>query len=534
MEIEEIIEKVEKIVEQVEWEEEEVVEWLEGEVEIVEKVQEVFVEEEEEEESESEPEVELEPIIKVEEVIEEEIIYTENKELEEREKTLLRQRRLIELYKQQQADGQVGRQDSKDMQEMKLHHIVSDLYQQLEAFKKKARSELEYGNQAINLKLNMNNSRRLLEDAESVVKTAVDAAEELMKEDPEGDNWTTLHDVFMSALDALDLVPILAIPGDEAELFTLSSVIGVPGEGCKGKKYIVQSVNNAHKKKRKKKKKRRKKKKKKSAISYEQYANLLSEDDVVVAARDLIGQSEEVVNRVIASENLKTKSIKWFMHFAQEKITAAQRNRPDVKGVQIASTDNLYIRVADHGFSSEDVQTFIDKALEIDMSDSTGQYDFASIGNGARVIRSGTRKTSFSLNEHLPLINRFLSKASLKFYGHGAEAALLPTFPRNALGQCWSFEQEGVRRQLAIKQLLDEQEIESIDMDPDRGEYATLSVSFARPIHVESVIIEHPSNLLSAESQVSAIREFRLIGFINKEARGNPWLLGSFEYQTGE
>jgi len=191
-------------------------------------------------------------------------------------------------------------------------------------------------------------------------------------------------------------------------------------------------------------------------------------------------------------------------------------------------------KVESPGISRNDVQIIIDGLLEVEMADSTGKFDYASVGNGAKVIRSGSRKTSPSLVENLPFINRFLSRTSIKFYGHGAEAALLPTFPKTALGQCWSFEEDGLRKQLAVKEMIDEDEVESIEMDPDRGEYATLSVSLPEPIHVSSIVIEHPSKMLSPSSQGSAIRKFRLIGYMDKEARGNPWLLGSFEYQIDD
>ena len=85
------------------------------------------------------------------------------------------------------------------------------------------------------------------------------------------------------------------------------------------------------------------------------------------------------------------------------------------------------------------VRQAIAERLELESADQTGIFDYASILNGARVIRS---KTSPSLIDNLPMVNRMAAFWGLRFYGHGPEAALTPTHPPNALGQCWSFEQQ--------------------------------------------------------------------------------------------
>lgn len=262
---------------------------------------------------------------------------------------------------------------------------------------------------------------------------------------------------------------------------------------------------------------------------------LLDMAEVTTIAENLSDESESLLEEVVESSKLSEVALKWFTTISKDYLEEAEGRIPSVDEVEVANTDNLFKgSVSSSGLSQEDIQAIIDGLLEIEMADSTGQFDYASIGNGASIIRSGIRKTSPSIVDNLPLVNQFLSKTSLKFYGHGAEAALVPTFPKTALGQCWSFEEEGSRKQLTIKEMRNEKELESMEYETSRGEYATLTVRLADRIHVNSVIIEHPSKILSPTSMESAIRTFRLIGYIDPDAKGNPWHLGSFIYQTGK
>jgi hypothetical protein len=160
-----------------------------------------------------------------------------------------------------------------------------------------------------------------------------------------------------------------------------------------------------------------------------------------------------------------------------------------------------------------DAMNDIDRLLEIESADHTGLTDYASLVHGARVLHRGPYATSPSLYESLPLLNRLLAYAQLRFYGHPPEVALLPssTYGR---GQCWSFVEER-RRYPAVE---------------SRGDYATLTVSLSSPIVVAEVVVEH---LPSGSSGVtSAVKSFRVLGFEDGGAFGVPWELGSFQYET--
>ncbi|GKY94885.1 hypothetical protein MPSEU_000453400 [Mayamaea pseudoterrestris] len=145
--------------------------------------------------------------------------------------------------------------------------------------------------------------------------------------------------------------------------------------------------------------------------------------------------------------------------------------------------------------------------LELERADQTGKVDYASILNGASVIRSGKWATTLSLKDDLPLLNRMADVLGLRFYGHGPEMALTPVVPFAALGQCWSFQQHaGVA-----------------------SEYGVLSFKLAKPTTVYSVSIEHPPKEVTDRVN-TAIRSFRLLGFEDDAASSEPWELGTFEY----
>jgi Sad1 / UNC-like C-terminal len=150
------------------------------------------------------------------------------------------------------------------------------------------------------------------------------------------------------------------------------------------------------------------------------------------------------------------------------------------------------------------VRKMIATRLAIESADQTGQIDYASIHNGATVLSS-----SPSLVDNLPIINRLAALMSLRFYGYGPEAALTPTHPPNALGQCWAFEKQAHRKA-----------------------FATLTVRLAESVYVESVLIEHPPKELSDRVD-TAIRTFHLTGFEHDQS-GKAWSLGSFEYTLSD
>jgi hypothetical protein len=178
------------------------------------------------------------------------------------------------------------------------------------------------------------------------------------------------------------------------------------------------------------------------------------------------------------------------------------------------------------GLSMEEIQQIVQERLEIELADRTGEYDHAAIYNGARIIRAGKRATSKSLVDTLPLGNRLLQLWQLQFYGFGPEAAITPTYPSNALGQCWSF------RPAPIKELVQRRNRRGGQDDHKSGSFGTLTISLRKPVIVSHVVIEHPPKGIT-DQRTSAIRSFRVIGYEDADAISKSWSLGSFEYDIG-
>jgi hypothetical protein len=164
------------------------------------------------------------------------------------------------------------------------------------------------------------------------------------------------------------------------------------------------------------------------------------------------------------------------------------------------------------GLSLKSIQAGIQSRLEIERADHNGHVDYASVGNGAVVVRKGMRATSPSFVDSLPLINRLMHYSGFRFYGHGPEAALTSTFPPDALGQCWAMENSA----------------KGNCPDPFCGTLGTLTIRFPKPVQVSGLIVEHPSKRSSDSS--SAVRSFRVTGFDEKRA----WPFGSFTYDISK
>jgi SUN domain-containing protein 1/2 len=173
-------------------------------------------------------------------------------------------------------------------------------------------------------------------------------------------------------------------------------------------------------------------------------------------------------------------------------------------------------------YSTRDAVRDIDHRLEIEDADRTGQFDYASVIYGARILRRGPFATSYSYYETLPLLNRLLAYSKLRFYGHPPEVALYPTFPMHARGQCWSFSNEATS--VRSRRLND---VVANDMV---GEYATLTVSLVSAIRVTEIVVEHPPSDNSSSS--TAIQEFRVLGFEDGGAFGEPWELGRYTFDV--
>jgi hypothetical protein len=182
------------------------------------------------------------------------------------------------------------------------------------------------------------------------------------------------------------------------------------------------------------------------------------------------------------------------------------------------------------GLDTADIEEIIEERLEMELADRTGEFDHASIYNGARILREGKWATSNSLVDSLPLGNRLLQLWQLQFYGFGPEAAITPTYPVDALGQCWSF------RETPVSELLKRGRSQSDsggDDDHKNGNFGTLTISLPSLVRVRSVVIEHPPRGLTDQIG-SAIRYFRVIGFEGADATSRSWSLGSFEYDPSK
>lgn len=182
--------------------------------------------------------------------------------------------------------------------------------------------------------------------------------------------------------------------------------------------------------------------------------------------------------------------------------------------------------VKQNTLSREIVLNAIDNVLQkvIKEENEMGKTDYASLRSGASIIRTGSRGTSPGISDTLPIFNNILSKLGLRHYGHSAEAALSMTYPKNALGQCWSFERKSYDK---------DDQYSSENDDDAQGDYATLAVNLSDEIYVQGIVIEHPPNDITS-SPGTAIKKFRLFGFEEPGAKGFSWDLGSFMYDIGE
>jgi len=178
--------------------------------------------------------------------------------------------------------------------------------------------------------------------------------------------------------------------------------------------------------------------------------------------------------------------------------------------------------------SIDHLREAIDLRLDSERADKTGEFDHASISNGAKVIYGGKRGTTKSLVDSLPIYNRLMQLAQLRFYGYGPEAAITPTYPVDALGQCWSFQQT------PLKEILERRKSSSNEDDDNKhGNFGTLTIRLPKPVKVRSVVIEHPPKGLTDQIK-SAIKAFRIIGYVDPTTEGESWTLGSFTYNIND
>eukprot|EP00815_Leptocylindrus_aporus_P000251 CAMPEP_0116060038 /NCGR_PEP_ID=MMETSP0322-20121206/6166_1 /TAXON_ID=163516 /ORGANISM="Leptocylindrus danicus var. apora, Strain B651" /LENGTH=1023 /DNA_ID=CAMNT_0003544559 /DNA_START=108 /DNA_END=3176 /DNA_ORIENTATION=- len=149
--------------------------------------------------------------------------------------------------------------------------------------------------------------------------------------------------------------------------------------------------------------------------------------------------------------------------------------------------------------------------------------NIASFDRGARIMYSGPYKTSESLSDELPLINRLLSKFGRKFYGLRAETAIASSkfVERLDLGKCWSFL---VKEKVTLPRV---RSVTDVAGGLRVGSIGTLAVKIPAKSKVQHVAIAHP--LTKTSQPQSAIKDFRVLGFEN-DCESEATYLGSFMF----
>lgn len=349
---------------------------------------------------------------------------------------------------------------------------------------------------------------------------ALEAAGEALDLFHQGKIGPSVLNGYLSKLSKASKVPF------EAMILDATKIV-VPGEGCRGMDYIP----------------------------LEQFDEVDDDEEVVIVAGDIdvnaldpasdapvllkdaqkayeellkLAQSKNELLPVDAGLTFNSKKLVQEIFHEELQKKGLDEDPPSIEELHtpIATkndTSSPSIYTNDVVYTARDAVIDIDRVLEREDADRTGNFDYASINNGARVLRRGPFATSYSLYETLPLLNRVLAYTKLRFYGHPPEVALRPTFPMPSRGQCWSFPDESAsapskRRVGRANDLV--------------GSYGTLTVSLASAITVTEVIIEHIPPTISHDP-TSAINEFRVLGFEDGGAFGDPWELGSFKFVNG-
>lgn len=308
-------------------------------------------------------------------------------------------------------------------------------------------------------------------------------------------------------LSEASMVPFSAMAVDVAD-------IHVPGEGCKGKDYtplttgkenvVVDVVGGVDV----------------DALDVASDAPLLLED-AQSAYDGLVAFAQSTSEALIGPTGPSVQARRWTQRLVKEECQ--KKGVDEIPSVQVDLPNDIAKKAESPSpvgaYNARAASKDIDRLLEIEDADRTGKFDYASVVHGARVLRRGPRATSLSLYESLPLINRVLAYSKLRFYGHPPEVALRPTTTMYARGHCWSFGDEfstsRARRQT---------------QDGLRGEYATLTVALSQEITVTEVMIDHaPRSIANGKS---ALKTFRVIGYEDIGAFGEPWELGSFQYDS--
>lgn len=228
--------------------------------------------------------------------------------------------------------------------------------------------------------------------------------------------------------------------------------------------------------------------------------------------------AQETVQQTIQDSEIEETIKDWVQdELEQTELAVSDVERDEIVESGDADGEDMGLVI---GVTGNEAKKIIDERLDASLSDTVGLLDVAAKYNGAEVIRRGARATTPSLVQSLPILNRLMAATKLRFYGHGPDAALTPTIPPDALGQCWSFENISKSRNPRWNSVY--------KRDKANGRYASLTVKLAKATPVKRVIIEHNASPEKKES--SAIMDFRVVGFADGKARGNPIHLGAFRY----
>jgi len=325
---------------------------------------------------------------------------------------------------------------------------------------------------------------------------------------------------------AMDELTKVSMMKSEAALLDMSK-ISVPGEGCEGMDYNAIPTKHV---------------KSNSQVGKEDTIevvggidvdalNIASDSPILIedaknVYQSLVTLAQSTSEALIGPSGASSHAKQWLEQVIAEELhkRGVDEHPPLIDEATILSSSSKSSPSNTDGvYTFNDAVTDIDRLLEIEDADRTGKFDYASIVNGAQVVRRGPYSTSYSLYETLPLVNRVLAYTKLRFYGHPPEAALVPTFPMHTRGQCWSFTNEQsssrTRRQAGGGS--------SGDMI---GDYATLTISLPSAISVSEVLVEHIPPTITSDPTSSAMKEFRVLGFEDTGAFGEPWELGLFVF----
>ncbi|KAL3787146.1 hypothetical protein ACHAWO_010704 [Cyclotella atomus] len=321
----------------------------------------------------------------------------------------------------------------------------------------------------------------------------------------------SMHDFIDGKIDqaeinsALDKLSQSSLIGAPARILDETKIV-LPGESCKGKNYIHTAMENLQTDE------------KIDVVGGIDIEALDNASDAPVRSEDAhaaYGSLMKYAQATVASLFGQGPSVQvqnWVRHVIDDQWAKNGLNKPVDSVIEpLVAPKNSAPSGDGSSYTKIDALNDIDRLLEIESADRTGMFDHATVIHGARVLYRGFYATSPSLYQSLPLLNRLLAYAKLRFYGHPPEVALLPssTYGR---GQCWSFTEE--KRRSSNGEI--------------RGEYATLTVKLNSPTFVTEVVVEH---FLSGD-MTSAIREFRVLGFEDGGAFGEPLELGSFQFDT--